>query len=142
MKKAYCNSCDKDVNYILKEEIQNATIDGITFPYVFTQAYCKKCGEPVWPHSVSKLNDISLYDEYKKRVGLLTSKEIIEIRKKLGLTQEGLAREMGCGLKTITRYENGGVQDKAFDNHIRCLEEIYDLKQFIKTKELKLKTEH
>ena len=69
-----------------------------------------------------------MYDEYKKRVGLLTSKEIIAIRKKLNLTQEGLARIMGCGLKTITRYENGAIQDKVFDNFIRCLELMHDNK--------------
>ena len=134
MKKAYCNLCDKDVIYILKEEIQLATINGITFPYVFTQAYCKHCGGPVWPHHIGILNDISKYDEYKKRIGLLTSKDIISIRKKMGLTQEGLAKLMGCGLKTITRYENGSIQDRAFDNFIRCLNELYDLK-FLDKKE-------
>ena len=137
--KAYCELCDDDVNYTTKEVILKTTINGVTFSYPYIESYCTHCGEKVFPVSISNKNDILKYDEYKKRIGLLTSVEIKEIRKKLNLTQEGLAKLMGCGLRTITRYENGGVQDRAFDNHIRLLEENFDLKQALKTKKYNLK---
>ena len=131
--KAYCQKCDKDVNYVKSIEYYETTINNVKFSYPYIRSKCIYCGESVYPSSITRLNEVALFDAYKEKVGLLTSKEIIAIRKKLGLTQEGLAKEMGCGLKTITRYENGAVQDKAFDNHIRCLEEIYDLKQLLKS---------
>ena len=132
--KAYCQLCDKDVDYILKEEEHTTTINNITFTFTFLRALCKHCGEDVFPVLVTKINETSVHDAYKKKAGLLTSNEIIAVRKKMGLTQEGLAKLMGCGLKTITRYENGSIQDKAFDNFIRCLDELYDLK-FLNKKE-------
>ena len=126
--KAWCESCDKDVHYSLEEITITSTIHGVTFNHPYYRAHCEHCGEIVSPYSITNLNIITMYDEYKKHVGLLTSKEIISIRKKLGLTQEGLAKLMGCGLKTITRYENGAIQDRVFDNFIRCLELMYDRK--------------
>ncbi len=126
--KAWCESCDKDVHYYLEEVTIISTINGVTFKHPFFRAHCEYCGEIVSPYSITNLNIKIMYDEYKKRVGLLTSKEIIAIRKKLNLTQEGLARLMGCGLKTITRYENGAIQDRVFDNFIRCLELMHDNK--------------
>ena len=126
--KAWCEPCDKDVHYYLEEINVTTTINGVTFTYPYLRAHCEYCGEIVSPYSIGNLNDIAKFDEYKKQVGLLTSKEIIAIRKKLNLTQEGLARLMGCGLKTITRYENGAIQDRVFDNFIRCLELMHDNK--------------
>ena len=126
--KAYCQSCDKDVDYYVKESTREGTIRGVTFKYSFIEAYCLSCNERVFPVSINKLNWIRELDEYKKNVGLLTSSEIIEIRNKLHLNQQGLAELMGCGLKTITRYENGAIQDRVFDNFIRCLELMHDNK--------------
>ena len=125
---AYCQVCDKDVDFTLKETTREGTIRGVTFTYTFFEAYCINCGERVFPRSINRTNWISELNEYKKCVGLLTSDEITNIRKKLALTQEGLAKLMGCGLKTITRYENGAIQDRVFDNFIRCLELMYDRK--------------
>lgn len=126
--RAWCEPCDKDVRFYLEETTITSTINGVTFKHPFFRAHCEHCGELVSPYSITNLNIKIMYDEYKKRVGLLTSKEIIAIRKKLNLTQEGLARLMGCGLKTITRYENGAIQDRVFDNFIRCLELMHDKK--------------
>ena len=126
--KAYCQICDKDVGYYIKESTREGTIRGVTFTYVFFEAFCEGCNERVYPTKISKLNWINELNEYKKNVGLLTSDEIIAIRKKLSLTQKGLAKLMGCGLKTITRYENGAIQDRVFDNFIRCLELMHDHK--------------
>ena len=126
--KTYCQTCDKDVDYYIKESTREGRIRGVTFKYSFTEAYCLSCNERVFPVSINKLNWIRELDEYKKNVGLLTSQDIIEIRNKLHLTQQGLAELMGCGLKTITRYENGAIQDRVFDNFIRCLELMHDNK--------------
>lgn len=119
--KGYCISCDKDVDYKIVNEKREANVRGVKFSYDYKRAVCNECGEQVFPVSVGKLNQISMFDTYKKRVGLLTSEEIIRIRKNRGLTQTQLANIIGCGLKTIARYENGAIQDKIFDNFIRMI---------------------
>lgn len=120
-KYAYCESCDKDVRFnIIEEEIQSE-FRGTKYTFLYKKAVCKHCGEHVYPVSVGRENELTERDAYKKAAGLLTSKEIIEIRKKLGLTQEGLANLIGCGAKNIARYENGLFQIKTIDNAIRAL---------------------
>lgn len=138
-RKAYCEKCDKDVDYVLEENPWKEIIRGEEITYNLLTARCKHCGGVVCPSYVTKIDLIRANDAYKRKVNLLTTNEIIEIRRKLGLTQEGLARKMGCGLKTITRYENGAIQDRVFDNFIRCLSSLHDFeqnkeKQLVKTK--------
>ena len=53
---------------------------------------------------------------YKKKVGLLTSHEIINIRNKYSFSQGGLAKILGWGAKTITRYESYQIQDVAHND--------------------------
>ena len=90
--------------------------------YTYLEARCKKCGEKVHPVSIGKINEISKYDAYKKLMGLLTSREIIDIRKENGLSQTGLAKIIGCGEKNIARYENGAIQTKMIDRLIKDLD--------------------
>ena len=47
--------------------------------------------------------------------------EIKKIRKKYNLTQSAFSKLLGFGEKTITRYENGSIQDLAHDNLIRLM---------------------
>jgi putative zinc finger/helix-turn-helix YgiT family protein len=68
--------------------------------------------------------DIKQKREGKPRnIEYLTGEDIKRIRKKLGLTQEGMAEKLGVGLKTFARYENLSVrQSKAMDNLLRILD--------------------
>jgi len=63
-----------------------------------------------------RLNDIAFKNAYKKKIGLLTSQEIIDIRNKYGISQGDLAKILGWGGKTITRYESYQVQDTAHND--------------------------
>lgn len=60
---------------------------------------------------------------YRNKVGLLTGDEIASIRKKYGISQSDLAIVLGCGEKTITRYEGYQVQDAVHDALIRKVDE-------------------
>ena len=59
------------------------------------------------------------YAEYRTRHGLLQPHEIKAIREKYGISQVNFARIIGVEDKTITRYENGSLQDEAINNLIR-----------------------
>ena len=127
-KYAYCESCDKDVRFNIIEQEIKSEYRGVHYTFLYKKAVCKHCGEHVYPVSVGRENEISLRDAYKKAAGLLTSKEIIEIRKKLGLSQEGLARLIHCGVKNIARYETGAIQIRSIDNAIRELVNVKEEK--------------
>ena len=118
---AYCEHCDKDVSFNVVSESRTRTIRGIKITYTFKKCICKYCGQQVFPVSYGRENEIALYDVYKKSVGLLTSSDMKEIRKKLHLSQSQLAKLVGCGEKNIARYENGVIQIRSIDNAIRNL---------------------
>ena len=123
----YCENCDDDVDYDTFEVEFSCKVRGKDITFNFICARCKKCGGPVYPVSVGRENDIRMFDAYKRKVGLLTTQEIINIRKRNHLTQTQLAERIGCGEKTIARYERGAIQDRIFDNMIRLIDKEPEL---------------
>ena len=60
---------------------------------------------------------------YRIKMGLLTSDEIVEIRKNYGLSQVDLANLLGWGEATISRYESKAIQDEAYDTMLRLVKD-------------------
>ena len=121
-KEGYCGKCDDYVDFHV-ECFRNAThnvkgVEVISDEYV---AICNKCGNQIWVAPIEQYNCKIIYDEYKKKVGLLTTEEIKEIRQKRGMSQKELAKFLSIGEKDITRYENGSIQTKAVDLMIRMV---------------------
>lgn len=67
------------------------------------------------------INLLAARDAYRTMHGLLTSQEIIEIRKQYQLTQSELAHLLGWGDVTITRYETKLIQDSTYDQMLRMI---------------------
>lgn len=85
---------------------------------------CEICGEKI----LSSDLDIKLEKERYKRLGLLTPEEIINVRKRAGLSQNEIAKILGVGEKTYTRWESGqSLQNKSSDNLIRLVDMNADL---------------
>lgn len=60
--------------------------------------------------------------------GLLAPEEIVELRRKYGLTQAGLERLIGAGEKTVVRWERGTVsQSRTADTLLRVLRDFPDV---------------
>jgi putative zinc finger/helix-turn-helix YgiT family protein len=65
--------------------------------------------------------------EYRRRHGMMQPEEIRYLRKLYGLTQRELARLLGWGLATVSRYENGALQDAAHDKTLQLMREPQNL---------------
>lgn len=94
----------------------------------------KRDGEVLTNKDVQAANHVRVYDVYKKEHGLLLTKDIIDIRKKRGWSQEKMAKFLDIGLKDICRYENGAVQTKAIDNMIRLIDNdhiFYEMAKYL-----------
>jgi HTH-type transcriptional regulator / antitoxin MqsA len=64
----------------------------------------------------------------RKEDGLLAPEEIVELRRKYGLTQAQLERLIGAGEKTVVRWERGAVsQNKTADTLLRVLRDFPDV---------------
>ncbi|MDT3699453.1 MAG: DUF4065 domain-containing protein [Thermincola sp.] len=62
-------------------------------------------------------------DAYRQKKGLLTSKEIANIRSYYGLTQSDFSAMFGWGEVTVTRYETKTIQDETYNNIMRMVYE-------------------
>lgn len=100
---------------------------------------CNKCKEALVDPKTIRFTEKILTDFRREIDGLLTSCEILQIRKKLGKTQLELAKIFGVGEKNFARYENGQVtQSKAMDNLLRILDEYPVVLNILKPEEKNL----
>lgn len=67
-------------------------------------------------------NDLSMKDAYRKKMGLLTSDEIVQMRQRYQISQTDLAAVLGWEQDLITRFETHLVQDKAHDDLLRRID--------------------
>ena len=119
--KKLCVCCMEEHEVSTVRLLDHSTFKGRKVSYIATYEYCDNADE-YWEsdESISE-NNIALKDAYRTASGLLTSKEICEIRRKYGISQTDLSILLGWGGKTITRYESHQVQDVAHDTILRKL---------------------
>jgi len=80
---------------------------------------CGRCGFQVLSSAQSAAYGLAVADAYRERHGLLTSKELKEIRKTLAMSQRDLAAFLRIGVASVKRWEVGLIQDEAMDRLIR-----------------------
>ncbi|MDT8421563.1 MAG: type II toxin-antitoxin system MqsA family antitoxin [Desulfuromonadales bacterium] len=123
MEKGICPICAseglerKETRQIFEYKGKSIDID----KYIYYK--CSVCEESIVDKDTLKRSGKVLKDFERKVDGLLTSKEIKKIRKKLNLTQDQISSLLGGGLKAFSRYENCQVtQSKVMDNLLRVLD--------------------
>ena len=94
---------------------------GVNVEHLAEYYYCDHADEYYADEEQMSANDLRMKDAYRSIVGLLTSQEICQLRAKYGISQSDLCALLGWGGKTIARYENHQVQDKAHDTILRKL---------------------
>ena len=96
---------------------------------------CPKCGEAVLDLHESWILSERAMTEYRTRHHLLSGQEIKLLRKRLGLTQAGLARLLRLGGSTISRWESGRtVQMAAMDVLLRLVRDVPETVRFLRNR--------
>jgi len=121
--KKLCICCMEEHEVKIVHVEEHTTFKNVPINYIAEYYYCEVTGEFYMDESMTCSNNIRMKDAYRKTIGLLTSKEICAIRSKYGITQSDLCTLLGWGGKTITRYENYQVQDKAHDTILKKLDQ-------------------
>ncbi|MBW2038502.1 MAG: type II toxin-antitoxin system MqsA family antitoxin [Deltaproteobacteria bacterium] len=103
----------------IKKLDKSITFRGVDITFQAEYYVCLVCGIEVGTIDQAAATQRAISDAYRKMVGLLTGKEIRERRKKLGLTQDDLARRMSVGIASIKRWEGGLIQSKSMDKALR-----------------------
>jgi putative zinc finger/helix-turn-helix YgiT family protein len=120
--KRYCPRCTD--NHVVKivSQTKRAVIKGVEFNYEAEALYCDTNDSYAVDAEMAGRNDTAMKDAYRAEIGLLTSEDIIEMRKRYGISQRDLSVVLSWGLKTITRYESHQIQDAAHDAILRKLD--------------------
>ncbi len=84
------------------------------------QYHCSACGIEFGTVEQTANTQKEITEAYRKKVGLLTGKEIVEGRTKKDLTQDVLAKRMNVGIASIKRWETGSIQTRAMDKALRA----------------------
>jgi len=117
--KSVCPVCEREteIERISTDETVTVRGEDITVPVVLYK--CSVCGES-FEDPLAQTGPVELaYIEYRKRKGLLQPDEIKAFRSRFGLTQAELGKLLGFGGASISRYENGALQDEAHDKALR-----------------------
>lgn len=120
--KKLCLICmeEHEVQTVILEDTEEFKGEEVSFDA--TYEYCAHADEYLETEDMIKANSLAMKDAYRKKVGLLTSQEIIAIRDKYEVSQKDFSEILDWGRATITRYENHQVQDRAHDDVLRKID--------------------
>lgn len=116
--KGYCPNCECEATLRSFRRKETVQVRGEDIPVVAEFSSCRDCGEEFQnTRGVDHLD--TAYREYRKRHGMLQPEEIKDWRNKFGLTQREVAEILGLGGATLSRYENGALQDTSHERMLR-----------------------
>ena len=132
----YCEECGREVEtkFITKRESYDVLGESIEVDAEIL--VCAECGEEFYCEELDNATLIRAYNEYRRRHKLLLPEEIKKIREQYGLSQRKFAKLLNWGDKTICRYENGSVQDKAHNSLLLFLREPENMRTYLTENEV------
>lgn len=111
-----CPLCDKTHEVDERKRLTTITLKGDQVSYEERFFFCENADDEeneFETGSMTNANLLNARNAYRVKHGLLTSDEIVAIRESYGLSQVDLARLLGWGEATISRYESKAIQDDA-----------------------------
>lgn len=132
--KEICPGCEKEteIEVIRKHESSKVRDEQIEVEVEYYR--CTSCGEE-FENLKSDYDYLSeAYRIYRKRHGMLQPEEIRNFRTAYGLGQHEISRLLGFGATTLSRYENGALQDDAHDTALRLAMEPQNLLELVEKK--------
>jgi putative zinc finger/helix-turn-helix YgiT family protein len=114
-----CAFCGEIHEVEVYEERAETIIEGTPIQYNEIYYYCRIEDDEFIPAKLLSQNLLAAKDAFRKNNGLLTSKEIKDIRDMYNLTQKEFSNMLGWGDATVQRYEKKSIQDETYDQKIR-----------------------
>ena len=121
-----CPLCDKMHEIEERKRTTSITIKGEEVFYEERFYFCANADEDENEFETAAMTNENLLNArnaYRVKMGLLTSTEIVALRESYGLSQVDLAKLLGWGEATISRYESKAIQDEAYDTMLRLIKD-------------------
>lgn len=134
----YCEVCGKEVETKIIACKEVFHVFGEDIEVDAQVMVCADCGEELFNEELDSATLICAYNTYRRKHKLLLPEEIRGIREQYGLSQRSFARLLNWGDKTIRRYENGAVQDRAHNSLLLFLREPENMRTYLTENETAL----
>jgi len=120
-KKLICPNCEKETLVEPLKEERKIDIKGEEFLVCVNHWRCLDCGEEIEDPD-NPVDELDLaYREYRAKHQMFQPEQIRNLRDEYGLTQTELATILGWSPATISRYENGALQEGSHDTAVQSL---------------------
>ncbi len=137
----FCPSCQKESVLTRVRRVEDYDIKGAHISIDVDYLQCLECGEE-FDHSDPAYDPLAAaYREYRQRKGMVQPEEIRAFRKTYDLSQRELSELIGFGGATLSRYENGSLQDESHDKLLRLSMLPANLLKIVEEDKLALDTE-
>lgn len=121
-----CPLCGKTHEVEERKKIATINLKGEDVTYEERFYFCANAADDENEFETGAMTNENLLNArnaYRVKMGLLTSDEIVAIRESYGLSQVDLAKLLGWGEATISRYESKAIQDEAYDTMLRLIKD-------------------
>ena len=120
-RKEFCIECNQDSLH--EHVIEPMEIEVRNEKFTVSNEYlkCTICGEQYKIPGVHHDPSNEAYRLYREQHGMMQPEAIKDLRKFYGLTQQELAKLLGFGMITLSRYETGALQDETHDTVLQFL---------------------
>ena len=126
MRKLYCWTCKKNCDHTTRAIEETYSVKGEPITIVANVSFCSECGEPIWDSIHDNENLAKAFNAFRERHRFLLPKQIKAIRDKYNLSQYSFGLILGLDAKTISRYEEGSLQEVAHNNLIALADNPYN----------------
>jgi len=130
--KEYCPNCGVLEDVILIEGKEFVIVRSEKIEVNAKYLKCLACDEEFNSPTIKERSLREAYVEYRRRHSMVQPGEIKAFREKYGLTQHEFSALIGFGSITLSRYENGAMQDGAHDKALRLAMEPRNLLVLLK----------
>lgn len=134
----YCEECGREVETKVITKKESYDVCGESIEVDARILVCTDCGEEFYCEELDNATLVLAYNEYRRKHKLLLPEEIKKIREQYGLSQRSFAKLLNWGDKTICRYENGSIQDKAHNSLLLFLREPENMRTYLTENEVAL----
>lgn len=126
-----CARCEKEIapESLKGQEVIVIRKEPITIDVEYYK--CPECGEEFLTPSSAKDPFRMAYETYRDKHKMLQPDQIKNWRRKYRLTQDQVAKLLGIGVATLSRYESGKLQDEAHDTMLRLAMEPTNLQRLV-----------
>lgn len=134
----FCEKCERNVDTNVEKRKENYLVCGEQIEVDADVLLCSECGKELFCEGLDNVTLVKAYNKYRKKHKLLLPEEIKTIRVQYNLSQRSFAKLLNWGDKTIFRYENGSIQDKAHNAILLFLRQPENMEMYLRENEIQL----